>query len=60
MEERLGGESGMDQRGHCLRERLVALFMGALVGLLVVALRRRRAAPALPLSDVSLHLDGGA
>ena len=37
----------------------LALVLGALTGILVVLLRRRREAPSLPLGDVSLHLDGG-
>jgi hypothetical protein len=39
---------------------LLALLFGGLVGILFVALRRRRGAPGLPRSDVSLHLDGRA
>jgi hypothetical protein len=39
---------------------LLALLLGGLMGILFVALKRRRATPPLPLSDVSLHLDGRA
>jgi hypothetical protein len=39
---------------------LLALCLGCVIGVLIVALRRRRGTPPLPLSDVSLHLDGRA
>jgi hypothetical protein len=37
---------------------LLALLLGVLIGIVIVVLRRRQEAPPLPLSDVSLHLDG--
>jgi hypothetical protein len=39
---------------------VLALLLGVLIGVFVVALRRRRQTSTLPLSDVSLHLDSGA
>jgi hypothetical protein len=37
---------------------VLALLLGGLVGVIVITWRRRRGTPPLPLSDVSLHLDG--
>jgi len=39
---------------------LLALLFGGLIGVIFVAWRRRRRPAPLPLSDVSLHLDGRA